>query len=234
VVGIRRILVLSDTCHIDIDGLIAELDAAQYQVIVVESIQEAHDWMTQRGLPHLLIVAFAPSHLDYLKFSHEVVESTGLPLLLIADNLIPLGEALDALRNADDLVCCQYATPQELVLRIRRILSRIGDFSYATGPSIKITDWLSADMAGHTVTLHGETRKLTPTENSLLNILLAYRGEVVDFERFFEWISAVNPTMRDKNALRVHMHRLRKKIGDNSENPAMILTERGVGYRLTE
>ena len=78
--------------------------------------------------------------------------------------------------------------------------------------------------------MHGETKKLTPIENALLHVLLKHRGKVVDADTLIERVWRSDPTVSDRNVLRVHIHRLRQKLeGEDSISP-IIVTERGVGY----
>ena len=82
--------------------------------------------------------------------------------------------------------------------------------------------------------MHGETRKLTPTENALLSVLLVHRGKIIDADTLIERVWWLAPSVKDRNALRVHIHRLRNKLEADPDNPEMIMTERGIGYSFTE
>jgi DNA-binding response OmpR family regulator len=57
---------------------------------------------------------------------------------------------------------------------------------------------------------------------------------VVDADTFIERVWRLDPSIKDRNALRVHIHRLRNKIEDDPDNPQLITTERGIGYLFVE
>jgi two-component system KDP operon response regulator KdpE len=78
----------------------------------------------------------------------------------------------------------------------------------------------------------GEAVHLTPTEYSVLEILVRYSGKIVTRERFQKeiWGPAGE---NEEGALRVFINALRKKIERDPSRPEMIVTENGVGYRLS-
>jgi DNA-binding response OmpR family regulator len=221
--------VVSSANDLNLEALRDELHANGFGITEVKDPAEAQRLMEQQGLPHLMVVDLRNSQAEGLQFCRDMYEAAGMPIITIApDNGDDV--AVEALKVADDFVRRQFATSQELAMRIRRILSRIQNFSYATGPEIRIADWLSVDHLNRQVNVHGEQRKLTPTENALLNVLLAHRGKIVDADTLIERVWRLDPSIKDRNALRVHIHRLRNKIEDNPDDPRLIRTERGTGY----
>ena len=170
--------------------------------------------------------------MDGLQLCQEMSDKAGLPIVTISADGDSTALAVEALQYADDYIRRAHAAPEEIAMRIRRILSRIENYSYAKGPEIQIYDWLSVDHMNRQVTVRGEVRKLTPTENALLHVLLSHRGKVVDADTLIERVWRLDPSIKDKNALRVHIHRLRSKIEDDPDAPQIIRTERGTGYSL--
>jgi DNA-binding response OmpR family regulator len=230
----RRVLLISGVNDLDRDSLSEELRANNLELHCVTDEQTAREWMEKSGLPHLVVIDLLTPDFDGIKFSRELQELAGMPLITISSSEGTTTEAVKALQYADDFVRRQYASSSELALRIRRVLSRIQNFSYATGPEIQIADWLSVDHVNRQVTVRGEARKLTPTENALLSVLLAHRGKIVDADTLIERVWRLDPSVKDRNALRVHIHRLRNKIETDPDDPIMILTERGIGYSFAE
>jgi DNA-binding response OmpR family regulator len=227
----RRILVISSADDIDIEALSAELLTSDYEIQAIPSAQAAREHFEKQGLPHLLVIDLRLEGASEL--ARDMFEAAGMPIITVAPNG-GADAAVEALRFADDFVRQEYASGPELAMRIRRVLSRIQNFSYATGPEIRISDWLSVDHINRQVTVRGETRKLTPTENALLNVLLTHRGAIVDADTLIERVWRLDPSIKDRNALRVHIHRLRNKIENDPDEPQFILTERGIGYIFAE
>jgi DNA-binding response OmpR family regulator len=165
-----------------------------------------------------------------LELCRRVLSLNDLPLIVLADPADDKsGTATQALRFADDYV----RTPldlDELVMRIRRVLSRIENFSYAAAPRIQICNNLAVDYTHRVAIVDGQERQLTPTESALLDVLVKHQGHVVDTDTLIERVWRSGTVIRDRNALRVHVHRLRDKIEPDPDNPVVVLTERGVGY----
>ena len=86
------------------------------------------------------------------------------------------------------------------------------------------------DPAGHTVTRKGEPIDLTPLEFDLLVCLASKPWQVFTRETLLEKVWGYRHPA-DTRLVNVHMPRLRSKIEDDAENPQIILTVRGVGYK---
>jgi DNA-binding response OmpR family regulator len=229
----RKILIVTNEDDLELPELTEELMSAGFELIAAPDAQSARRYMETNGLPHLMVIDLLISDVDGLQFCQEMYEAAGMPIITISRNG-DTAAAVEALKFADDFVRRKYAKSEELSMRIRRVLSRIQNFSYATGPEIQIADWLSVDHVNRQVTVRGEARKLTPTENALLSVLLAHRGKIVDADTLIERVWRLDPSVKDRNALRVHIHRLRNKIETDPDDPIMILTERGIGYSFAD
>ena len=87
---------------------------------------------------------------------------------------------------------------------------------------------IELDPAARTVRLHGQLVDMSPREFSVLRVLLEARGHVLSRqqieERLYSWDAAI-----ESNAVEVHIHHLRRKLGSGS-----ILTMRGVGYFIPQ
>jgi len=227
-----KVLFVSSAHDLQLDSFAEELTPYSMELHRAANIEAAREWMVQSGIPHLLLVDLSDA--DGMEFVSELTDSIGLPIITIASHEGTTTEALEALKYADDFIRRQYAIGEELALRIRRVLSRMANFNYATGPKIKITDWLSVDLLNQQAKFHDEIRKLTPTENALLGVLLTHRGQTVDAETLISRVWRLDPGLKDRNALRVHMHRLRNKLEADPDHPAFIMTVRGIGYSFAE
>ncbi len=227
----RKVLLVSNKQDVDFDGLGSELSAG-FKLTRVHTPDEARAEMEKNGIPHLMIVDLSMDNgAEGLEFCEAMYEA-GLPIITIGKNGTA-DDAVEALRVADDYVRRTYE-PKEIAMRIRRILSRVDNFSYAKGPLIHIADWLSIDHVNREVSVHGETRKLTPTENALLSVLITHRGNIVDADTLIDRVWQLDPSIKDRNALRVHIHRLRNKLEEDPDHPQWIRTERGIGYSFSE
>jgi two-component system KDP operon response regulator KdpE len=119
----------------------------------------------------------------------------------------------------------------ELLARIRAVLRRVqvGPLAMETRPYIGKE--LSVDFDTRQVLAHGKPVKLTPTEYRLLCYLLRNPRQVLTNSAILKEVWGEE--YLDSNGLvKAHVQRLRKKLGDNPEEPKLILNERGRGYRF--
>jgi DNA-binding response OmpR family regulator len=91
---------------------------------------------------------------------------------------------------------------------------------------------LEIDLASRLVRLRGREIHLTVTEYALLALLARNVGKVVTQRRLLNDVWGPHAVDRT-HYLRVHIGQLRKKIEDDPSRPRLLMTEAGVGYRLT-
>ncbi|MBI3040235.1 MAG: response regulator transcription factor, partial [Chloroflexi bacterium] len=90
---------------------------------------------------------------------------------------------------------------------------------------------LTIDLSAHIVTVDSKTVALTATEWMLLSELVTNEGRLVTQERLAERLWGEN-AFEAQSTIRSYVARLRTKLGDDPQNPRIILTERGIGYRF--
>jgi two-component system KDP operon response regulator KdpE len=90
---------------------------------------------------------------------------------------------------------------------------------------------LTVDLSARTVAVGGQPVKLTPTEFTLLSLLVRNAGKVLTHSYILRevWGPAY---AEETQYLRVFVGQLRKKIERDPATPRILLTESGVGYRL--
>ena len=136
--------------------------------------------------------------------------------------------ALDC--GADDFVNKPFGVG-ELMARIRTALrhrmQRTGETTVVRVGGLEI------DVPRRRVARDGEEIKLTPKEFELLAFLVRYAGKVVTHKQILNavWGPAHE---RDTQYLRVYIGQLRQKIEHDQAEPALVLTEPGIGYRIAE
>jgi DNA-binding response OmpR family regulator len=144
------------------------------------------------------------------------------------------GEEMERLKGlelgADDYIVKPFS-PLELVARTRAVLRRFQVSPLSACSRIVIDEELTVDLDNREVIVRGQEVKLTPTECRILSQLVANAGRVVTqkslLAKVWGWESDDDTLM-----LKVHIARLRQKLGDDAHNPRYVFTERGLGYRL--
>lgn len=137
--------------------------------------------------------------------------------------------ALDA--GADDYLTKPFGVP-ELLARLRVMLRRRQQVAAADKPRSRAQfGEVVVDLATHEVTRAGQAVHLTPIEFRLLAALIAGQGRVMTHRQLL--LQVWGPEYLDRpHYLRVHMANLRQKVEADPAQPAHLLTELQVGYRL--
>lgn len=203
------------------------LNRAGFRVSTASSGLEAMTVIQRQGLPNLAIVDIHMPGMNGLDFCRTVQEYSDLPIIMLTaiheeQTIIKAIEQF-----AEDYILKPFS-PGELLARVRRLLRRIGDFQYILDPILRIDDHLQVDFAGQQAVVNGEAVALTPIETKLLYILIRNAGRPVKIEFLLQRLWPMEEADRDR--LRVHVFRLRRKIEQSPDNPHYILSERGVGY----
>lgn len=213
-----RVLIVEDDTGIA-TGLAATLRGSGYAVDVTATLALASAALRVEPFDLVLLDLSLPDGdgLDWLR----QVRSSGsvMPVLIMTarDALPDRVAGLD--EGADDYVVKPFE-PEELLARMRVALRRSEG---RASPVLRHGD-LVVDPAAHTVVRNGEPVALRAKEFSLLLALLRGSGQVLSRQRLEQALYGFDEVL-DSNALEVHMHHLRRKLGDG-----LVKTVRGVGY----
>ena len=210
-----------------------KLTAAGYEVVSADSAPRAFQLIEEVGLPHLAIVDINLPGMSGLEFCDTVQQYSDLPVILVTAVNEPATTVKAIEKYAEDYIIKPFNF-DELVARVQRLLRRIGDFSYAVGPVVAIDRHLGVNFVRKQVVVNDKVVDLTPIETKVLYILLRNANRIVTNDFLIRRIWPDREEYDD--ALRVHVHRLRLKIGQKicagARKKTYIVTERGLGYRL--
>lgn len=179
--------------------------------------------------PDVIVLDLGLPDLDGKAVVAAIREWSQVPILILSvrDAEAEKIEALDA--GADDYVTKPFSSG-ELLARLRALLrsrrpSETEKPVTAVGP-------LVIDLARRLVTLDGAEVKLTRKEYDVLALLTRHQGRLVTHRQLLTtvWGPA---HVEDTHYLRIAIGHIRDKLGDDAADPRFILTEPGVGYRLT-
>lgn len=187
------------------DGRAAQLalEAEPYALVVLDL-----------GLPRI-------SGLELLQWLRRGGNDLPVLILTARDAVADRVQGLDS--GADDYLVKPFDL-DELAARIRALLRRRGG---RASPLLQHGD-LVLDPAAHTVTRAGKAVDISPREFALLQELLQNAGRVLSREQLEHSLYGWNEEV-ESNAVEVHVHHLRKKLGAD-----LIRTVRGVGYLVAK
>jgi two-component system KDP operon response regulator KdpE len=224
-----RVLVIED------DPAISSLTRLQlenrgFQVNVAkdggEGLRQAYAWQ-----PDLVVLDIMMPDMDGWTVCERLRELSEVPIIFVT----AVGKETDIVRGlemgADDYLVKPFS-PRELVARIEAVLRRgtRGDNSgieartYENGP-------LTVNLESRQVKLNGEHVDLTPIEFKLLSTFIRNEDKVLTHRFLLSqvWGPAYE---EERQYLKLYVWYLRQKIEEEPSNPQLVLTERGVGYRL--
>ncbi|WP_425475635.1 MtrAB system response regulator MtrA [Nocardioides tweenelious] len=216
--------------------LVVDDDAALAEMLTIVLRQEGFESrMVTRGdlaldefrayRPDVVLLDLMLPGKDGIDVCKEIRAESGVPIVMLTAK----GDTVDVVvgleSGADDYVVKPFK-PKELVARIR---ARVRRFDSPTQENLVIGD-LSIDVAGHSVTRAGEQIGLTPLEFDLLVCLARKPWQVFTREVLLEQVWGYRHAA-DTRLVNVHVQRLRSKVEHDPENPEIVVTVRGVGYK---
>ncbi len=224
----KRILLAEDEVALR-DFVSRNLRARGFEVLEASNGLEAIA-LWEREDPHLLILDIMMPRMDGLEVCRRVREHSAVPIIVLTalDAESDKVAALDL--GADDYLTKPFGV-EELLARVRAALRRTQwEVVLPTGDTKRFGE-LEIDLAGHIVRLRGEEVRLSPTEFSLLGLLVSNVGKVLTHRVLLQ--SIWGPEYGgEAEYLRVYINRLRQKLEPDPANPRYLLTEPGVGYRF--
>ena len=207
------------------------LDKAGYASIVTGNPGDVPRLMEEES-PHLVLLDLMLPGNDGFEVMKDILKSEDVPVIFLSvygqDDVV--ARALDM--GASDYVVKPFS-PTELVARIRAAL-RKRFAPYQAEPSEPYdTGGLTIDYAQRRVTLAGHPVELTATEYALLYELSVHAGRVLTHDQLLRRIWGPERTGEPWQVREV-VKRLRRKLGDDAQDPTYIFTVPRVGYRMAK
>jgi two-component system, OmpR family, KDP operon response regulator KdpE len=180
-------------------------------------------------LPDVIILDLTLPDMDGIVICAQIREWSKVPIIILSvrDNEKDKVAALD--KGADDYLVKPFGI-EELLARIRVALRHSTQSTGNTQSVIKAGP-IQIDMARHIVTRDNAEIRLTATEFKLLSYLAAHTDRVLTHQAILTHVWGSTNFDRVEY-LRVYIGQLRRKLELNPDEPQVLLTEPGVGYRF--
>jgi len=225
----QRILVVDDDKEV-VRLMRAYLEQAGYEVLVAYDGQTAVR-LLRSAIPDLLLLDLMLPDRDGLDITRTVQSDSTLaqiPIIMLTARIDVTDRIVGLELGADDYVTKPY-DPREVVARVRARL-RVKE---APEPQQTRVGGLTLDAGRREVTVDGRPVELTPTEFSLLRVLMEQAGYVMTRNELIRRGLGADYEGIDRT-LDSHIRNLRHKIEPDPKAPTYIQTVYGVGYRLDE
>lgn len=219
----HRILVVDDdTALAEMIGIVLESEgfAVDYCADGTNALQTFRDTR-----PDLILLDLMLPGIDGIEVCRRVRLESDVPIIMLTARSDTPDVVTGLEAGADDYVAKPFK-PQELVARIRTRLRRIDDDDSG---QLLIGD-LVIDVTSHEVRRDEEMIALTPLEFELLVALASKPKQVFSREELLEKVWGYRHSA-DTRLVNVHVQRLRAKVEKDPENPEVVVTVRGIGYR---
>ncbi len=234
----NRILVVDDEAEIA-DLIEAYLTGENYTVFKFYSATEALACINTTELDLAILDVMMPE-IDGFALCQKIREKHTWPIIMLTAKDEETDKITGLTLGADDYVTKPFR-PLELMARVKSQLRRYQKYNPARSGSIEtptapadtiICGDLTMNIKAHTCFLGEKLLTLTPTEFSILRILLENAGNVVSSEELFHKIWQDEYYSKSNNTITVHVRHLREKLGDSMDKPRFIKTIWGVGYKI--
>ena len=178
--------------------------------------------------PDVILLDLGLPDLDGIEVIRRIREWSPVPIIVLSvrDRENDKVAALDA--GADDYLTKPFGVG-ELLARIRAALRRS---LQQTPEPVFTSNGLVVDLTRRRVTVDGVDVQLTPTEYDILRLLVSHAGKVLTHGQILKQVWGI-AYLEQPHVLRVNVSNLRRKVEADPSRPRHIITEPGVGYRLT-
>lgn len=228
----QRLLLVEDDRAIAL-GLEYSLEQEGYTPVLCGTVREALAALDRETFSLALLDLTLPDGNGY-DVCREIKRRGDVPVIFLTarDDEVNVVMGLDM--GADDYIVKPFRV-RELLSRIRTVLRRAGK-SAAGGRGVMgdVLEYGNVQIfpSQGRVTKNGQDVFLTALEYRLLMTLVNNEGRVLSRSQLLESIWDVSGDFVNDNTLTVYIKRLREKIEDDPQNPRIIQTVRGMGYRV--
>lgn len=228
-----KILVVDDE-HDIADLIEVYLQNENYGVYKFYSAKDALACIETKELDLAILDIMMPD-INGFALCRKIREQYTFPVIMLTAKDEESDKITGLTLGADDYITKPFR-PLELVARVKAQLRRYKKYNPSkdeadTDPILSYSE-LEVNPKTHECLLNEKHISLTPTEFSILRILLERKGSVVSAEELFHEIWQDEYYSKSNNTITVHIRHLREKMGDSVDEPKYIKTIWGVGYKI--
>jgi two-component system, OmpR family, response regulator BaeR len=182
----------------------------------------------RRKTPDLMLLDLMLPGMDGLAVCREVRKFSNLPIIMTTAKVEEIDRLLGLEIGADDYICKPFSA-REVVARVKAVLRRV-----QAGPVEKnlVLGPFALDEHTHRVTVSGRDLDLTPSEFTLIQVLLSQPERVFSRDELLARVQGYDCEGYDRT-IDTHIKNLRKKIAELLPDQEIISTVYGMGYKLS-
>jgi DNA-binding response OmpR family regulator len=226
----NKILIVEDDRNL-LDTLKYNLRKEGYEVVTAVDGAEALD-ICRKEKPDLIILDIMLPKISGFEVCRIVRKEMIVPILMLTAKAEETDKIVGLEIGADDYMTKPFSL-RELLARVRAMLRRAKMVETQPGPEEALlkVGGIELDIARHLASKGAATLELTPKEFDLLAFLARNKGFVFSRDQLLEKVWGYD-FAGDTRTVDVHIRWLREKIEDTPNEPKILVTVRGVGYKL--
>ena len=229
----NKIMVVDDE-HEIADLIEVYLKNENYEVFKFYSSKDALACVEDIKLDLAILDIMMPE-MDGITLCQKIRDNHTFPIIMLTAKDSEVDKITGLTFGADDYITKPFR-PLELVARVKAQLRRYKRYNTVQTEE-KESDVIShsdilLNIKTHECYLNEEPITLTPTEFTILQILLENEGNVISAEDLFHRIWKDEYYSKSNNTITVHIRHLREKLNDSVDQPKYIKTIWGVGYKI--
>jgi len=228
---VKHILIVDDDALVR-RSLAFNLEQAGYKASNAEKAEDALA-MARVDRPDLVLLDIGLPGMDGLDALHQFKEQLNLPVIFLTARRRELDEALGLELGADDYITKPFDL-NVLLARVKNVLRHIEHPTVSVDDQASIVvDDITINPSAHTVMLGDQPVELTPREFDLLHAFALQPNKVLSVDELLASVWGAE-FIGQPQVVYVHIRWLREKIEKDPNNPELIVTVRGVGYKLIQ
>ena len=208
--------------YLEADGFVVQSASDGEQALI----------LARQHLPDVVVLDLGLPGIDGIEVCRALRTFSDAYVIMLTARADEVDKLIGLSVGADDYLTKPFS-PRELVARIRTMLRRPRTTSAVAGaaPARRLFGALEIDPLAHEVRLNDAPIPLTRTEFDLLDALSERprqaftRRQLIDRVWDADWVG-------DEHLVDIHVGHIRRKLGDDPQDPRYIVTVRGVGYRM--
>lgn len=229
----EKILIVDDEKEIA-DLIELYLRNENYQIFKFYCGKEAMECIEKNELDLAILDVMLPDISGFV-ICQRIREKYNFPVIMLTAKEEETDKIMGLTLGADDYMTKPFR-PLEMVARVKAQLRRYKKYNVTPGHSdvdeCLMYGGIVLNAKNYECTLDGQPLALTPTEFSILKMLLERKGQVVSSEELFHAVWKDEYYSKSNNTITVHIRHLREKLEDSAEQPRYIKTIYGVGYKI--
>jgi len=224
---VTRVLVVEDEESFS-DALSFMLRREGYDVAVADDGAKALEEFDRNGADLVLLDLMLPG-VSGTEVCRSLRQRSSVPIIMVSAKDSEVDKVVGLELGADDYVTKPFSS-RELVARIRAVLRRHGEPTELL-PDVFEVGPIRIDVDRHVVAVRGESVSMPLKEFDLLELLMRNAGRVLTRAQLIDRVWG-SDYVGDTKTLDVHIKRLRSKVEADPATPELIVTVRGLGYKM--